>query len=85
MHSFWSSHEEKRDCVRLSTGGQPWPELELPWELPKLTGKWEGGGGEGGAAWGAAGAPWGGAAMEEGSQPFICSCVLLLSVTWCCT
>jgi hypothetical protein len=25
MHHFWSSHEEKRDCVRLSMGGQPWP------------------------------------------------------------
>jgi hypothetical protein len=21
MHPFWSSHEEKRDCVRLSMGG----------------------------------------------------------------
>jgi hypothetical protein len=29
MHPFWSSHEEKRVCVRLSMGGQPWPELEL--------------------------------------------------------
>jgi hypothetical protein len=25
MHPFWSSHEEKQDCVRLSMGGQPWP------------------------------------------------------------
>jgi hypothetical protein len=25
MHRFWSSHEEKRICVRLSMGGQPWP------------------------------------------------------------
>jgi hypothetical protein len=35
MHPFWSSHKEKRACVRLSMGGQPWPELELhdrPWE-----------------------------------------------------
>jgi hypothetical protein len=45
----------------------------------------EGGGGEGGAAWGAARAPWGGADMEEGSRPFICSCMLLLSLTCCCT
>jgi hypothetical protein len=29
MHPFWSSHKEKRDCMRLSVGGQPWPELEL--------------------------------------------------------
>jgi hypothetical protein len=35
MHRFWSSHKEKRVCVRLAMGGQPWPELELhgrPWE-----------------------------------------------------
>jgi hypothetical protein len=25
MHRFWSSHKEKRVCVRLSMGGQPWP------------------------------------------------------------
>jgi hypothetical protein len=25
MHLFWSSHDEKRVCVRLSMGGQPWP------------------------------------------------------------
>jgi hypothetical protein len=25
MHPFQSSHEEKRLCVRLSMGGQPWP------------------------------------------------------------
>jgi hypothetical protein len=34
VHLFWSSHEEKRACVRLSMGGQQWPELELhggPW------------------------------------------------------
>jgi hypothetical protein len=24
MHPFCSSHEEKRDCVRLSMGGQSW-------------------------------------------------------------
>jgi hypothetical protein len=29
VHPFWSSHEEKQACVRLSMGGQPWPELEL--------------------------------------------------------
>jgi hypothetical protein len=27
MHPFWSSHEEKRVCVRLSMGGQPWLDL----------------------------------------------------------
>jgi hypothetical protein len=34
VHPFWSSHEEKQACVRLSIGGQPWPELEIhgrPW------------------------------------------------------
>jgi hypothetical protein len=25
MHRFWSSHEDKQDCVRLSMGGKPWP------------------------------------------------------------
>jgi hypothetical protein len=25
MHPFWSPHKEKRDCVRLFMGGQPWP------------------------------------------------------------
>jgi hypothetical protein len=29
VHPFWSSHEDKRACVRLSMGGQPWSELEL--------------------------------------------------------
>jgi hypothetical protein len=29
VHPFWSSHEEKCACVRLSMGGQPWLELEL--------------------------------------------------------
>jgi hypothetical protein len=24
MHPFWSSHEEKQVCVRLSMGGQTW-------------------------------------------------------------
>jgi hypothetical protein len=35
MHQVLSSHKEKQDCVRLSMGGQPWPELELAghWEL----------------------------------------------------
>jgi hypothetical protein len=30
MHPFWSSHEEKRDCVRLSMGGghgQSWSSM----------------------------------------------------------
>jgi hypothetical protein len=27
MHPFWSSHKEKRVCVRLSMGGQPWLDL----------------------------------------------------------
>jgi hypothetical protein len=29
VHPFWLSHEEKRAWLRLSMGGQPWPELEL--------------------------------------------------------
>jgi hypothetical protein len=55
VHPFWSSHKEKRACVRLSMGGQPWPKLKLhgrPWEL---TGEEGGEGGRGlqeGAPWG---------------------------------
>jgi hypothetical protein len=47
VHPFWSSHKEKRACVRLSVGGQPRPELKLdgrPWG-PRQRGR--GGGGEG--------------------------------------
>jgi hypothetical protein len=53
MHSFWSSHEEKRDCVRLSMGGQLWPELELhgrPWGAHRKGGRGGTRRGRGGAA-----------------------------------
>jgi hypothetical protein len=47
VHPFWSSHEEKRACVRLSMGGghgQSWS------FYGELNGEGEGGGGEGGTA-----------------------------------
>jgi hypothetical protein len=82
MHQFWSSHEEKRDCVRLSMGGQPWLELELMAGHGELVGEGKEGEGEGE---GAGGTPEGarlgdakGALQEEGST---CCCV---RVCCCC-
>jgi hypothetical protein len=46
MHPFWSSHEEKRVCVRLSMGGghgRSWSFMGRPWGLARE----EGGEGEG--------------------------------------
>jgi hypothetical protein len=50
VHPFWSSHEEKRACVSLSMGGQPWPELELHGPAMGSLQERGGEGGEGGAA-----------------------------------
>jgi hypothetical protein len=53
MHPFWPSHVEKRVCVRLSTGGHPWPELELhgrPW-VARKRGEGKGERGEERGAW----------------------------------
>jgi hypothetical protein len=82
MHQFWSSHEEKRDCVRLSMGGQPWLELELMAGHGELVGEGKEGEGEGEGAGGTPGGhswgtPWG-ALQEEGSA---CCCVRACS---CC-
>jgi hypothetical protein len=86
MHQFWSSHEEKRDCVRLSMGGQPWLELELMAGHGELVGEGKEGEGEGE---GAGGTP-GGAQLGDtmGGTPggglglLLCSCVQLL-LFWC--
>jgi hypothetical protein len=37
-----SSHEEKWHCLKLSMGGQPWPELELHGRRPRGLVKEEG-------------------------------------------
>jgi hypothetical protein len=55
IHPFWLSHEEKRDCVRLSMGGgHGWP-----WGARRRGergGRWRGvGGAAGSAAWGEGG------------------------------
>jgi hypothetical protein len=53
VHPFWSSHEEKRACVRLSMGGGHGRSWSFHGEL---NGEGEGGGGEGGTARDAMGA-----------------------------
>jgi hypothetical protein len=76
MHLFWSSNEEKRDCVRLSMGGQPWPSSR------SVNGGMEGSrerkGREGGTAgvWlgegeGCRGVPWGSALRSAVPLPFV--------------
>jgi hypothetical protein len=86
MHPFWSSHEEKRDCVRLSMGGQPWPSSRsINGGIASLRerkgregeGAWQGvclGEGEG---W--SGAPWG------LSPPCCCAAALCWLGAACCT
>jgi hypothetical protein len=74
--------------VAMARVGAPWPAMGA-----RQRGRGSGERGRGAAAGGTRReggllgeeAPWGGAAMEEGSRPFIYSCMLLLSVTCCCT
>jgi hypothetical protein len=90
VHPFWSSHEEKRACVRLSMGGQPWPELELhgrPWGARR---RGRGGEGEGERSRGCGWLCWrwgchGGSCIWEGSRLFTpCWAALFVQTTACC-
>jgi hypothetical protein len=72
MHLFCSFHEEKGDCVRLSMGEQPWPELGLHdwrWECSLERGERGKERGKGGHGWGGA---WVGA-VGEGGGLLLCS------------
>jgi hypothetical protein len=54
MHPFWLSHEEKRDCVRLSVGGgrgRSWSSMAGHGELAGEGKEGEEGGGVGGRYW----------------------------------
>jgi hypothetical protein len=76
VHPFWSSHEEKQACVRLSIGGQPWPELEIhgrPWGARRREDE---GAQLGGTTWGGAGRRKLGAGFPSCSAAACCTCVL---------
>jgi hypothetical protein len=88
VHPFWSSHEEKRDCVRLSMEGQPWLSsrsinggMASSWERKEREGEGEQGGhGKGGLLGGTMGrGRAAGGAYRRGAGP--CCCY----IRSCCT
>jgi hypothetical protein len=83
VHPFWSSHEEKQACVRLSPGGghgRSWSSVaghgELAGEGKDGEGEEGEGGGGLGCSWGGVGGPWGGAARSSSAPAVFMFCLL---------